>query len=56
MPPYQHPNETPEYRKARAELLEGRGIDLLSPVWNYFDLTPDGRGDMLPSLEYPIKG
>lgn len=32
-----------------------RGMDLLSPVWNFFDLTPDGRGDLFPALEYPIK-
>ncbi len=25
-----------------------RGIDLLSPVWNFFDLTPKGRGDWMP--------
>lgn len=29
-----------------------RGIDLCSPVWNLLDLTPAGRGDWLPSLEY----
>lgn len=29
-----------------------RGIDLLSPVWNVFDLTPEGRGDWFPSLDY----
>jgi len=29
-----------------------RGIDLLSPVWHLFDLTPDGRGDWYPSLSY----
>ena len=28
-----------------------RGMDLLSPVWNFLDLTPEGRGDWLPSLE-----
>jgi predicted dithiol-disulfide oxidoreductase (DUF899 family) len=30
-----------------ADLTEGqgRGIDLLSPVWNLLDLTPAGRGD-----------
>jgi predicted dithiol-disulfide oxidoreductase (DUF899 family) len=27
-------------------------MDLLSPVWNFFDLTPDGRGDWMPSLVY----
>jgi predicted dithiol-disulfide oxidoreductase (DUF899 family) len=26
-----------------------RGIDLLCPVWNLFDLTPAGRGDWYPS-------
>jgi predicted dithiol-disulfide oxidoreductase (DUF899 family) len=30
-----------------------RHIDLLWPLWNFFDLTPDGRGtDWLPQLEY----
>ena len=27
-----------------------RGIDLLSPVWHLLDLTPEGRGDWMPSL------
>lgn len=26
-----------------------RGIDLLSPVWNLFDLTPEGRDDWYPT-------
>jgi predicted dithiol-disulfide oxidoreductase (DUF899 family) len=25
-----------------------RGMDLLSPVWNFFDLLPEGRGDFMP--------
>jgi predicted dithiol-disulfide oxidoreductase (DUF899 family) len=29
-----------------------RGIDLLSPVWNIFDLTPEGRGDWNARLKY----
>src|SRR4029077_8753937 len=29
-----------------------RGIDLLSPVWHLFDLTPEGRGDWYPSFDY----
>jgi predicted dithiol-disulfide oxidoreductase (DUF899 family) len=29
-----------------------RGIDLLSPVWHLLDLTPGGRGDWYPSLDY----
>ena len=31
---------------------QGRGMDLLSPVWNFFDLTPTGRGDFMPKREY----
>ena len=30
----------------------GRGIDLLSPVWQAFDLLPSGRGDWLPDNTY----
>jgi predicted dithiol-disulfide oxidoreductase (DUF899 family) len=29
-----------------------RGIDLQSPVWNIFDLTPEGRGDWNAKLNY----
>ena len=29
-----------------------RGIDLLTPVYNFLDLTPEGRGDWLPRLVY----
>ncbi len=28
-------------------------IDLLSPVWNTFDLLPAGRGEWLPDNDYP---
>lgn len=31
---------------------EGRGIDLLTPVWNLFDLLPEGRGDWMPKHAY----
>jgi predicted dithiol-disulfide oxidoreductase (DUF899 family) len=40
---------------AGAELGPGqreRGIDLLSPVWHLFDLTPEGRGDWYPSFDH----
>jgi predicted dithiol-disulfide oxidoreductase (DUF899 family) len=30
----------------------GRGMDLLSPVWNVFDLLPHGRGDWLAENTY----
>jgi len=30
-----------------------RHNDLLDPVWNLFDVTPEGRGDFSPKLEYP---
>ena len=29
-----------------------RGMDLLSPVWNFFDLTREGRGDFMPQKQY----
>jgi predicted dithiol-disulfide oxidoreductase (DUF899 family) len=29
-----------------------RGLDLMSPVWNIFDLTPQGRGDWYAGLSY----
>jgi predicted dithiol-disulfide oxidoreductase (DUF899 family) len=29
-----------------------RGLDLLTPVWNYLDLTPEGRGEWFPSIQY----
>lgn len=29
-----------------------RGVDLLSPVWHFLDLTRPGRGDWMPSLAY----
>jgi predicted dithiol-disulfide oxidoreductase (DUF899 family) len=41
-----------------AELLyvQGAGhprhVDLLWPVWSFFDLTPEGRGDWMPKLWY----
>jgi len=31
---------------------ELRGIDLMTPFWNILDLTPDGRGEWMPKLEY----
>ena len=37
-----------------ASMAEGhwRGMDLFSPVWNLFDLLPEGRGEWWPSLAY----
>jgi predicted dithiol-disulfide oxidoreductase (DUF899 family) len=32
--------------------IDQRGIDLLSPVWNVLDLTPQGRGDWYAELDY----
>jgi predicted dithiol-disulfide oxidoreductase (DUF899 family) len=29
-----------------------RGMDLLSPLWNFLDLTPEGRGDWMPKRSY----
>jgi predicted dithiol-disulfide oxidoreductase (DUF899 family) len=30
-----------------------RGLDLLSPIFHFFDLTPEGRGMFYTSLHYP---
>ncbi len=35
-----------------AEDIDQRGIDLLSPVWNVLDLTPEGRDDWYAELTY----
>ncbi|RKT84192.1 Predicted dithiol-disulfide oxidoreductase, DUF899 family [Saccharopolyspora antimicrobica] len=35
-----------------SEEIDERGIDLLAPVWHILDLTPRGRGDWYPSLDY----
>jgi predicted dithiol-disulfide oxidoreductase (DUF899 family) len=35
-----------------SEDIDQRGIDLLSPVWNVLDLTPQGRGDWYAELDY----
>ncbi|MCU1319333.1 MAG: hypothetical protein JWP98_851 [Edaphobacter sp.] len=32
--------------------IQERGIDLLAPVWNFLDLTPQGRGEWYASLAY----
>ena len=29
-----------------------RGMDLLNPLWHFFDATPQGRGDFMPSKSY----
>jgi predicted dithiol-disulfide oxidoreductase (DUF899 family) len=35
--------------------IDQRGIDLLTPVWNVLDLTPQGRDDWYAELEYPAR-
>ncbi|MFF8617457.1 DUF899 family protein [Streptomyces sp. NPDC015350] len=35
-----------------ADDIDERGIDLLAPVWHLLDLTPQGRDDWYPSLDY----
>ncbi len=39
-----HPRLAPDIKE--------RGIDLLAPVWNFMDLTPQGRGAWYASLAY----
>jgi predicted dithiol-disulfide oxidoreductase (DUF899 family) len=38
-----------------AEDIHERGIDLLTPVYNLLDLTPNGRGSWYASLKYPAE-
>ena len=33
-----------------------RGMDFLSPLWNFLDLTPGGRGDFMPRRSYGDAG
>ena len=35
-----------------ASNIEARGIDEYNPIWNVLDLTPEGRGEFLASLDY----
>jgi predicted dithiol-disulfide oxidoreductase (DUF899 family) len=42
-----HPKMGPEIKE--------RGIDLLTPVWNFLDLTPQGRGEWYASLAYGME-
>jgi predicted dithiol-disulfide oxidoreductase (DUF899 family) len=39
-----HPRMAPD--------LAERGIDLLSPIWHFMDLTPQGRGNWYADLAY----
>jgi predicted dithiol-disulfide oxidoreductase (DUF899 family) len=41
-----HPQTAPAHNEG--------GLDLLSPVYNVLDLTPQGRGDWYASLDYPV--
>jgi predicted dithiol-disulfide oxidoreductase (DUF899 family) len=38
-----------------AEDIQQRGIDEWNPIWNVLDITPQGRGDFIASLEYGTK-
>lgn len=38
-----------------AEEIKERGIDELTPIWNFLDLTPQGRGTFYTSLDYAPK-
>ena len=35
--------------------IQERGIDLLTPMWHFMDLTPQGRGNWYASLAYGTK-
>jgi predicted dithiol-disulfide oxidoreductase (DUF899 family) len=36
----------------RDEGQDPRHIDMVWPLWNFLDLSPEGRGDFRPSLTY----
>jgi predicted dithiol-disulfide oxidoreductase (DUF899 family) len=38
-----------------SEDIKERGIDELTPIWNFMDLTPQGRGTFYASLDYAPK-
>lgn len=38
-----------------SEEIKERGIDELTPIWNFMDLTPQGRGTFYASLDYAPK-
>jgi predicted dithiol-disulfide oxidoreductase (DUF899 family) len=38
-----------------ADDIKERGIDELTPIWNFLDLTPHGRGTFYASLDYGTK-
>jgi len=38
-----------------ADDVKERGIDELTPIWNFLDLTPQGRGTFYASLDYGTK-
>ena len=42
-----HPRMAPD--------IQERGIDLLTPIWHFMDLTPQGRGSRYASLAYGTK-
>jgi predicted dithiol-disulfide oxidoreductase (DUF899 family) len=42
-----HPRMAPD--------IQQRGIDLLAPIWQFMDLTPQGRGDWYANLDYGTK-
>ena len=49
-------NDVLHHWGAEALYVSGQGhprhMDLLWPIWSYFDLTPEGRGDWMPGLDY----
>jgi predicted dithiol-disulfide oxidoreductase (DUF899 family) len=53
------PEGAPRHFYSACAMMGGghfRGMDLLSPVWNFLDLTADGRGEWWPSREYGDAG
>ena len=49
--PFVHVN-VDDLEAATAKAKSLGATDLLDPVWNMFDLAPEGRGDFQPKLDY----
>jgi len=52
-PSWLRPNRFYSTHPWMAEDVRERGIDLLTPVYNLLDLTPEGRDDWYAKLSYP---
>jgi len=50
-----HPSMSQDSNSQKSRGIKERGLDLLCPVYNVLDLTPQGRGDWYASFDYAPK-